>query len=102
MKAILHVQSWPSSPDRVDEFNRWYDEVHLPQVLQLEGFVSARRYAPVGDGPYITQYELSGDPQAAVQEVVAAATDGRLTMSDAMQFNPPPNMWVLRQVTEQG
>lgn len=100
MKTILHVESRPSSPDRADEFNRWYDEVHIPQVLQLDGFVSACRYAPVGDGgPYITQYELSGDPNAAVQTVVAAAMDGTLTMSDAMRLDPRPNMWVLRQVS---
>jgi hypothetical protein len=99
MGTILHVESRPSSPDRAEEFNRWYDEVHIPQVLQLNGFVAARRYAPVDDGPYITQYELSGDPNAAVQTVVAAAMDGTLNMSDAMQLDPRPNMWVLRQVS---
>ena len=103
MKTILHVETRPSSPDRADEYNRWYDEIHIPQVLQLEGFVKARRYAPVGDdGPYITEFELSGDPQAAIQAVVAAGVDGRLTMSDAMQLDPRPEMRILRQVTEQG
>lgn len=27
-----------------EEYNRWYDEVHVPAVLQLDGFVSARRF----------------------------------------------------------
>jgi hypothetical protein len=103
MKTILHVETWPSSPDRADEYNRWYDEVHLPEVLALDGFVSARRYAPVGDdGPYITEFELEGDPSAAIAAVVAAGTDGRLNMSDALQTDPRPKMRVLRLVTEKG
>jgi hypothetical protein len=101
MKAILHVQTRPSSPDRADEYNRWYDEVHLPQVLAIDGFESARRYAPIDDdGPYITEFELSGDPKAAIAAVVAAGTDGRLTMSDAMQLDPRPQMRVLKLITE--
>ena len=101
MKTILHVESWPSSPDRVDEYNRWYSEVHLPEVLALDGFLSARRFAPTtDDGPHITVFELAGDGQAAIRTVVAAGTEGRLTMSDAMQLDPRPNMRLLRVITE--
>jgi hypothetical protein len=101
MTTILHVQTRPSSPDRADEYNKWYDEVHLPQVLALDGFVSARRYAPIDDdGPYITEFELSGDPKAAIQTVVAAGASGKLTMSDAMQLDPRPEMRILKLVTE--
>ena len=101
MKTILHVETRPSSPDRADEYNKWYDEVHIPQVLALDGFVSARRWGPIdGDGPYITQYELSGDPNAAIQTVVAAGASGQLTMSDSMQLDPRPEMRILRLVSE--
>ncbi|MDE2372144.1 MAG: hypothetical protein KGN16_24465 [Burkholderiales bacterium] len=31
-------------PGREAEFNRWYDEQHLPDVLRIPGFRSARRY----------------------------------------------------------
>jgi hypothetical protein len=103
MSNILHVETRPSSPDRVDEYNRWYDEVHLPQVLALDGFKSARRYAPVGDdGPYITEFELEGDPQAAIATVTAAGASGQLTMSDAMQLDPRPQMRILKLVTQKG
>ena len=27
-----------------DEFNEWYDNVHLPEVLALPGVISAQRY----------------------------------------------------------
>jgi hypothetical protein len=100
MKTILHVETRPSSPDRVDEFNRWYEEVHIPQVLALDGFVSARRYAPTDDGPYVVVYELEGDGSAAVQTVIAAGASGKLEMSDVLQLDPRPSMRVMRVVLE--
>ena len=27
------------------EYNRWYDEVHLGDVLEVDGFVAAQRFA---------------------------------------------------------
>jgi hypothetical protein len=101
MKTILHVETYPSSPDRTDEYNKWYDEVHVPQVLALDGFASARRYAPLADGdPHITVFELSGDPQAAIAAVTKAGVEGTLTMSDAMQLDPRPRMRLMRLITE--
>ena len=34
------------------EFNRWYDEEHVPRLLQVPGFLSAGRYVPsIGVNP---------------------------------------------------
>ena len=43
-KAIMFVQSRPSSPDREDEYNDWYSRVHLPEILAIPGFTAARRH----------------------------------------------------------
>ena len=44
--------------DREAEFNRWYQEQHVPERLRLPGFRSARRYRAVGAGPaYMAMYE---------------------------------------------
>lgn len=41
------------------EFNRWYDEEHLPRLLQIPGFLSAGRYTALKGGPkYLAIYEL--------------------------------------------
>ncbi|AYA23220.1 hypothetical protein C6369_000570 [Rhodococcus rhodochrous] len=32
--ALLVARVQPSSPEHTDEFHRWYDEVHIPQVLE--------------------------------------------------------------------
>lgn len=43
-KGILLALSNPVSPDREDEFNRWYNEVHGAEVTGLAGFQSMTRY----------------------------------------------------------
>lgn len=100
-KYILHVESYPSSPERADEFNKWYEEVHLPDCLAVDGYVSAVRYAPVdGEGPYITQYTLAGDPHQAVANMRAASAAGKLNMSDCLQLDPVPVMKIMEVLVE--
>ena len=38
-RAVMIVLSNPVG-DRDDEYNRWYDDVHLPDVLSVPGFVA--------------------------------------------------------------
>ena len=89
-KGLILVESRPSSPDRVQEYNTWYDEIHLPELVALDGIVSARRLRPVdGDGPYVALYEIEGDNlQAVLDNMIANA--GQLHMSDALQLDPAP------------
>ena len=101
-KGIMYVESRPSSPDREQEYNSWYDEVHIPELLALDGIVAARRLRPVdGDGPYVAIYELEGDDlQAILDNMIANA--GRLHMSDALQLDPAPIPRVLETTIECG
>ena len=59
-----------------DEFNRWYDEEHVPERLSAPGFLRATRYRAVPELPggatvqgeaqaprYLAIYEVSG-PEA--------------------------------------
>ncbi|OMC56831.1 hypothetical protein A5747_06165 [Mycobacterium sp. IS-836] len=98
-KGIMLVESVPSAPDREDEYNTWYDEVHIPELLALDGIVAARRLRPVdGQGPYVAIYELEGDDlQAILDNMVANA--GQLHMSDALQLDPAPIPRLLEYVS---
>ncbi|MFC4001885.1 hypothetical protein ACFS2C_14205 [Prauserella oleivorans] len=96
-KGIVYVETRPSSPEREAEFNEWYDQVHLPEVCALPGFLAGRRFAPLGDGgPYIAVYEVEADD---LNDVVAglfrALQEGKLNMSDALQTEPMPKVRVL-------
>lgn len=45
---------------RLDDFNAWYRQQHLPERLSVPGFLRGRRYQCTGDGPvYFTLYETA-------------------------------------------
>jgi len=50
--------------DKEAAFNAWYNEEHVPQVLQYNGAVSARRYKQIlGDDKleYMAVYEFASE-----------------------------------------
>jgi hypothetical protein len=48
-------------PTELDaEYNRWYNEEHMRQLLSIPGVLSAARYEAVSGGPkYLASYELA-------------------------------------------
>jgi hypothetical protein len=43
------------------EFERWYNEEHLPDRANCPGFLSARRFRAIEGGPkYMALYDLAG------------------------------------------
>jgi hypothetical protein len=57
-KGLLLVMS-EVAPELDDEFNRWYDEEHIPERLACPGFISARRFQALeGQPKYLALYEL--------------------------------------------
>jgi hypothetical protein len=101
-KGILIVESRPASAERAAEYNSWYTETHIPDVLRVDGFVSARRFAAVGDGgedgPFVAIYEIEADDlQAAFAALGEAAARGEMQMSDAMRMDPPPTIRLLEE-----
>jgi len=51
-----------AAPQTEDEWNRWYDEVHVPEILECPGFLEGARYVSDGseDRRYLTIYKISG------------------------------------------
>ncbi|ROO87451.1 hypothetical protein EDD29_5059 [Actinocorallia herbida] len=102
-KTILHVEAQPVSrdPDILAEFDRWYDEVHLPELLAIDGVVAACRYAPAEPGdPYIAHYEIEGTPAEVVARIRKAAA-GDMNFSDTLVRDPLPRIQVYEIVAEQ-
>ena len=62
--AVLHVRT-DCDLDRAEEFQRWYDEEHVPCLLSTPGVHSARRFraegAEVQDFPFLALYELADE-----------------------------------------
>jgi hypothetical protein len=89
-KTILFVESRPESPQQLDEYHRWHDEVHIPEMLTIDGFVSARRWQPDGGGDtFITLYEIDTDVETADANLKAAFQSGRMSKTVGVETNPP-------------
>jgi len=85
-KGVFVAITNPISPEREAEYNEWYEGTHLPEVLAIDGFVSARRFRAVdGESPrYMAVYELDApDLSEALKGLMAAGAEGKLTMSTA-------------------
>lgn len=57
---VVHTQI-PS--EREDEFNHWYDEIHLPEITNCPGFIRSARYVSEQDDHrrYLALYELENE-----------------------------------------
>lgn len=81
-RHILLVHSDPKSGQSAD-FNRWYDHVHLPDVLAVDGFVAARRFvaAPSVHGElhengYLAIYEIDTEDLPGALQALSTAARG--------------------------
>ena len=70
----LLVVMMDSDPTHDDDFNRWYNEEHVPERLACPGFLSARRFvAQPGTEPrFLTLYELETPGAVETPEYVHA------------------------------
>lgn len=90
MKSLFVVKSNPV-PGKEAEFNRWYTEIHLPEVIQIEGFQSAQRFRlnenqvqPDQSHTYLAIYEIDSANVAATLENLGNAT--QLTQNQAIEL----------------
>jgi hypothetical protein len=98
-KSLLLVESKPASAELVEEYHRWHDQVHVPEMLTIDGFVSARRWQTDGKS-FITLYEIDTDVDTARTNLRAAFAEGRMTKPVAVETEPPAVTRYLSLVSE--
>jgi len=78
---VLMVEANCTDETRDSEFNKWYDEVHVPDVLSSSGFKSAARYIikdRVKDkGKYLATYEIETDDIKRTMEAFVRNIEGK-------------------------
>jgi hypothetical protein len=97
MSARKHVMVVLSNaaPGRENEYNEWYTNVHLPEVLQVRGLVAAQRFklgkvqregAPPSQWQYAAIYEMeTDDPGASMAEIKRQTGTGEMRVSSAIK-----------------
>ena len=91
-------------PAREQEFNDWYDNVHLPDMLEVPGMISATRWMSADNKEnevrrYLAMYEMETDDLAKFNDAVRergmrTVKEGRF--SDLPVFDAPnvPRIYV--------
>ncbi len=85
-----------------DTFNKWYDEVHVPEVLEVPGVIAAQRYdlaelevpddedlptqLPPPTHRYLVIYELDRAPQDVVAEFIDRVMTGKLSLGETLDL----------------
>jgi hypothetical protein len=83
------------------EFNEWYENVHLHDVLSTPGMLTAQRFElcdtemmrqardagmPVPTHRYLIVYEMEGDIDATMAKIQEAVMSGVMVMSDSLDL----------------
>src|SRR5687768_11444256 len=84
---------------REAEFDKWYDEVHLPDVVAVPGVRAAQRYV-LGDERrdpevepefrHLAIYEIDGDPDVVFPEITRRIESGEMVLSESLDR---PRTW---------
>jgi hypothetical protein len=94
-KYTFVVLSNPTTPGQEAEYNEWYNKIHIPDVLNVPGFVAAQRFtlaeAQLGDGPrahrYLALYEIeTDDAKATLKELQKRIGTADMVMSDGIDM----------------
>lgn len=94
MARYTYVALVCAVPGREDDFDRWYDGVHLGDVAWMDGVISARRFhiemerskdVKTPGWRSLAIYELETDnPEATLAAIRQASGTDMMPLSDAM------------------
>jgi hypothetical protein len=101
--AVLLVRTRPATPEAEDDYNDWYERVHIPQILAaVPAIISAQRFRLLsshgrsdGSAPYLAVYEIeSDDPAGALDQLGRAMATGEIAMSPSVEVLGPAPLYV--------
>jgi len=108
-RGLLLVFSNPRSPEQRATFDRWYDETHLHEVLEVPGVVAATRYEldedqmlPVDANGiegrhFLAAYEIEARDLREVRDAILRTSSDR-SHSEALELDPLPKMAIFRRL----
>lgn len=107
-KGKFIVLNEPKSGEVDAEYNAWYSDTHLPQILEhCPSITSASRFKLVpgqenalpGAPSYLAIYDIEADDlMAARAELGAAVQAGQVVMSDTIRSEPRSTYLVYEQI----
>ncbi|MCB2049646.1 MAG: hypothetical protein KDE32_15700 [Novosphingobium sp.] len=92
----------PAKGGSEENYNKWYNEQHIPDVCRIEGFTGAQRFKNTIDGMtnYLAIYEVDApDAAAAIANLTSKAGTDEMIMSDDLDIEGTSVM-VYEELTE--
>jgi hypothetical protein len=111
--GVMIVQASPE-PGREREFERFYNDVHVPEILATPGFVRARRYrtllsprfpaSPADEWrSHLAVYDIAAESLAdSYSTLLERMTSGQLTWADVFSSDAPYRSQVFEQILDTG
>jgi len=98
-ERLFFVFSNPTAGQE-EEFNDWYANTHLDEVLAVPGITAAQRYAldeldvpesehgsvPPPPHRYLAVYEVDSEPETVMKDFLGRLTSGEMTLSPSLDF----------------
>jgi hypothetical protein len=94
MAHYLFLVHSNAADGREDDYNDWYTNEHLDDVVAVDGVISAQRFKFTGNSVadrenphgYLAIYELEieGDPQPVLDELRSRRESGAMNVSDSI------------------
>lgn len=94
-KSMLLVLTNPV-PGKEAEFEAWYEQQHVPEVLDIPGYVAASRWKkshlvwpsgrPSVDQSRAALYTVEGDLEAAINALTSRVADGTIVLPDCIDI----------------
>jgi len=89
-RPVIHIVGTQCQPEVEEEFNRWYDQVHIPMLFKFNGLKKATRYKiakPSEEYPeYLAIYEFESqktfEAYQSSPELAAALEEMRETWKE--------------------
>jgi hypothetical protein len=107
-RGKLIVFNEPESAAVEDEYNAWYDDNHVPQILaNVPTITGATRYriapgqssAIPGAPRYLAIYDIEADNvMDAFKQLGQATVDGQVVMTDQIRKDPPSTYLVYEEI----
>jgi hypothetical protein len=90
---------------REDEYNDWYTNTHIEEVLAIEGFHAAQRFkfspgrmSKEAPHRYLAIYEIEDGKRKQAEDAVIAASRADMKISDALVW--PATAWWFEAITD--
>ena len=85
-------------PAHEDEFQRWYEEEHIPERMAIPGFITARRFRAIEGAPkYLAVYDLESPDvlqSAAYQRIIGPGKSPWTKRMESLFANGRRNVYV--------